>query len=103
MKINLSLARDFGPQLGDGGRAAEYRAERIDPFVSASDEITLDFTGVRSANSSFINALIASVVEHNGERVLSKIIFKGCNATLQVLVEAAIDLGVQKGLERAAA
>jgi len=63
----------------------------------------LDFTGVRSANSSFINALIAAVVERNGERVLNKIIFKGCNATLQVLVEAAIDLGVQKGLERAAA
>ena len=69
---------------------------RIEPYVDLCEEIVLDFTGVRTANSSFVNALVAGLVEQHGERVLQLVIFKGCNPVLRVLVDAAIDLGLQK-------
>ena len=103
MILQLSLAQDFGAQLGDGSRAAEYRAQRIDPNIVTCDEIVFDFTGVRTANSSFVNALVTAIAERHGERILDKLTFKGCNRTVRVLVEGAIDLGLQKRAERAAA
>jgi len=103
MKPCFSLLDEFGAQLGEGERAAQFRFTRIDPIIDQCDEITLDFTGVRSANSSFVNGLICSLVEQRGEPVLSKLVFKGCNPTIRVLVESAIDLGLQKSEKRAVA
>ena len=56
----------------------------------------LDFTGVRSANSSFVNALVSGFMEQHGPKVLDKLVFKGCNPVLRVLVESAISLGLEK-------
>jgi hypothetical protein len=96
MKYQLSLAEDFGPRLADGAEASKYRHTRIDPYVAICEEMVLDFTGVRTANSSFVNALVAALLEQHGEAVLSKLVFKGCNPVVRVLVEGAIDLGLQK-------
>jgi len=94
--MELQLAKELGAHLADGEVAASFRLSRIQPYVSIYEEITLDFTGVRNANSSFMNALIAGVVEQHGEAVLERMTFKGCNPLIRVLAEAAIDLGVQK-------
>jgi hypothetical protein len=94
--ITISVAKELGIHLADGETAARFRQARIDPYVSLCPEITLDFTGVRNANSSFMNALISGVVEQHGEAVLERMTFKGCNPLIRVLAEAAIDLGVQK-------
>ncbi len=94
--IALHIAQELGIHLADGESAARFRMARIEPCLAIGREITLDFTGVRNANSSFMNALVAGVVEQHGEAVLDKILFKGCNPVLRVLVEAAIDLGLQK-------
>ena len=96
MKLDLPLLEDFGTHLGDGDAAAKYRVARIEPYLSLCGEIVLDFTGVRTGNSSFVNALVAALLEQNGETVLKLLTFKGCNPVLQVLVESAIDLGLQK-------
>ena len=100
MKLELNLLKELGPHLADGEAAAAFRRSRIEPYVSICPEITIDFTGVRNANSSFMNALIAGVVEQHGEAVLERLIFKGCNPLLRVLAEAAIDLGLQKIADR---
>jgi hypothetical protein len=94
--MELQLAKELGAHLADGEVAASFRLSRIEPYVSICEEITLDFTGVRNANSSFMNALISGVVEQHGEAVLERLTFKGCNPLIRVLAEAAIDLGVQK-------
>lgn len=96
MNLALQLAKEFGAHLADGESAARFRATRIEPYVRISPEITLDFTGVRNANSSFMNALITGLVEQHGQEVLARIVFKGCNPLIRVLVESAIDLGLQK-------
>lgn len=96
MNITIAIRDEFGSHLADGSAAAQFRLGRIDPYVDICSEVVLDFTGVRNANSSFINALVAGLVEQHGVKVLKKTVFKGCNPPLQVLIEAAVDLGVSK-------
>lgn len=94
MKLVFHLCEEFGRCLADGYKAAEFRMGRIDPYVDICEKITLDFTGVRTANSSFVNALVAGAIEQHGERVLNVLAFKGCSASIQVLVESAICIGM---------
>lgn len=96
MKHELSLVVDFGPQLADGEAASRYRMSQIEPYLDLCDQVVIDFSGVRSANSSFINALVSGLVEQHGRAVLEKVAFKGCNPVIRVLVEAAVDLGFRK-------
>lgn len=100
MKMELNLAEEFGPRLADGEQAAEFRLGRMDPYVGICDEMVLDFTGIRSANSSFINALLAGAIEQHGEGILQRMVFKGCNPVVKVLVESAISLGLDKVTNR---
>jgi anti-anti-sigma regulatory factor len=96
MKQELSLVEDFGTHLADGAEAANYRTRRIEPYLGMGGEVVIDFTGVRHANSSFVNALVVGLLEQHGREVLNVIIFKGCNPVIRVLVEGAIALGLQK-------
>lgn len=96
MKIELQLAEEFGPGLADGALALELRRGRMDPYANMCEEMVLDFTGVRVANSSFINALVAGAIEEHGPELLDRLVFKGCNPVLRVLVESAISLGLEK-------
>lgn len=100
MKQELHLKDDFGNHPADGEAAAAYRLSRIELYLGLCDQVVLDFTGIRNANSSFINALIAGVIENHGLHVLEKLVFKGCNPILRILVEGAIDLGLQKHSSR---
>lgn len=96
MKLDIDIAKELGTHLADGARAAEFRLRRIEPYVDLAPEIVLDFTGVRIANSSFVNALVAGMIEQHGERMVNRLVFKGCNPAIRVLVEAAIELGLRK-------
>jgi hypothetical protein len=96
MKLELILAEEFGSRLSNGETALEFRVGRMDPYADICQQIILDFTGIRSANSSFINALISGYIEQHGSEILDKIVFKGCNPTIKVLVESAISLGIEK-------
>jgi len=100
MNAELLLVEDFGSHLADGASAAAYRVQRVEPYMTICPEVILDFTGVRSANSSFMNALISGLVENHGQQAFSVLVFKGCNPVLRALVEAALDLGLQKNAER---
>ena len=100
MTHTVHLNDDLGSRLSDGSEAFRYRVSKIDSYLSICEEVVLDFTGVRSANSSFINAMVSGLVEQHGAAALQKLVFKGCLPTIQVLVQAAIDLGMTKHEER---
>lgn len=100
MNLEISISEQFGTHLADGDRAAAFRMSRIDPYVELCAEIVLDFTGVRNANSSFINALVSGLVEQHGIKVLNVLVFKACNPSIRVLIESAIELGASKHDER---
>jgi hypothetical protein len=94
--MTILVAQDLGAHLADGEATARFRLARIEPYVTICPPVTLDFSGVRNTNSSFMNALVAGLMEQHGESILDRILFKGCNPVLRVLIESAIDLGLQK-------
>ena len=75
---------------------------KIDPYLAICDQVVLDFTGVRSANSSFVNTLVSGLFEQHGAQALGKLVFRSCLPTIQVLVQSAVDLGIIKHAERVA-
>jgi len=103
MKLELHLAEELGSHLADGAKAVAFRMVRIDPYIGMQAEITLDFTGVRHGNSSFVNGLLTGLLEEHGETLLDRMTFRGCNPILKVLIEGAIALGIQKHDSRATA
>lgn len=98
MNTTLKLADAFGPRLADGSFAAQYRTQVADPALRTGDNLVLDFTGIRIANSSFVNALVAGLIEQHGESVLEKMTFQGCTPVIRVLIESAIALGLEKSV-----
>jgi len=94
--MTILVAQDLGAHLADGEAAARFRLAHIEPYVAICPQVTLDFSGVRNANSSFVNDFVAGLVEQHGKSILDRILFKGCNPVLRVLIESAIDLGLQK-------
>jgi len=102
VKHEIHLREQFGPRLSDGSSAYGFRVSNIDPYLNLPncDQVVLDFTGIRNANSSFVNALISGLLEQHGEEALGKLVFQGCLPTVRVLVEAAIELGMCKHAER---
>lgn len=100
MNHELHLGQTFGTFLAEGALASEFRLREIEPFFHTYEIITLDFTGVRNANSSFVNALVVPLLEVYGHDALRKLRFRGCNAIVRVLIESALTLGVQKAREQ---
>ena len=102
MMHEVHLRDEFGPRLCDGAEAYRFRVSKIDSYLSICDQVVLDFSGIRSANSSFVNALVSGLFEQHGTDALRKLVFKGCLPTIQVLVQSAVDLGMAKHSERVA-
>ena len=96
MKHEISIVKTFGRTASDGARAYEFRVSELDRYYGMCDDLTLDFTNFRMANSSFINALIAPYFAQDGKEALNKLTFKGCRGTVKVLVEGAVSLGLMK-------
>lgn len=96
MKLELRIAEELGSHLADGTKAVAFRMTRIEPYLGMDAEMRLDFTGVRHANSSFVNGLLTALFEEYGESLLRRVSFRGCNAIVRVLIEGAISLGLEK-------
>lgn len=98
MTHEIRLRDEFGTRLSDGAAAYAFRVSNVDPYVGLDEceQVILDFTGIRNANSSFVNALVSGLFEQHGVEPLRKLVFKGCLPTIQVLVQSAVDLGIDK-------
>ena len=98
----IKLVGTFGPRLRDGSEAYSFRVSAIDPYFNmpTCDRIVLDFSGIRNANSSFVNALVTGLFEQHGSGALSKITFRGCLPSIQVLIQSAADLGMMDPVNR---
>lgn len=94
MTLNIDIHSEFGSFCADGEAAERFREARIDPFVGATESIVLDFAGVRNANTSFCNALIANFVIRHGPGALAHLRFTHCRANVRTLLCVALDLGM---------
>lgn len=102
MTHEVHLREEFGSHLSDGSEAYAFRVARIAPYLALDgcERLVLDFTGVRMANSSFVNALVSGLFELHGEEALRTVVFRGCLPVIQALVEAAVALGLAKHGEK---
>lgn len=95
MIVKLQVFDLFGAFCVDAALATQIRSERVDIFLGAADQIIFDFEGVRNMNSSFCNALIANLVTRHSES-LTRIKFANCRSNLKVLIQSAVELGLQR-------
>ena len=71
--------------------ARDIRIKEIIPALQKRQEIILDFTGMDGATQSFIHALISELMRMYGDAILDRISFKGCNETIQKIINLVID------------
>ena len=95
MNIRLSVFDNFGSSCVNAALASQIRGERVDPFLGDAELVVFDFEGVRSMNSSFCNALIANLICKHPE-MLARIKFANCRSNLKILIQAAVDLGLER-------
>ena len=95
MNIRFQVFDSFGEACFNAGLASQVRTEKVDPFLEQAEQIVFDFEGVRSMNSSFCNALIANLISRHPE-ALTRIKFANCRSNLKILIQAAVDLGLDR-------
>jgi hypothetical protein len=71
--------------------ARSIRMKFIDPSVTKSEEITLDFKDIDSMTQSFLHALISETIRERGPNVLDLIYFKNCNENVQNIVNIVVE------------
>lgn len=102
MNIRFQVFESFGEACFNAGLASQVRSEKVDPFLGHAEQVIFDFEGVRSMNSSFCNALIANFI-YRHPKMLSRIKFANCRSNLKILIQAAVDLGLDRIKAQAAA
>jgi hypothetical protein len=63
--------------LGSRFRARELR-EEVEQLLLHSDEVVLDFTGLKSATQAFVDELVGALVLIHGPGIIQRLVFKGC-------------------------
>lgn len=88
----LEIATDFAE---DKDAAAGVRDSTIVPALERGEEVILDFAGVDLTTQSFIHAMISDVLRVNGEDVLDRIEFRGCQSGVRGIVETVIQYSLE--------
>lgn len=86
--MRVAIRKHAGSFAEDKNIARRLRHEVVETSLSKGEKVILDFSGVELATQSFIHALICDVIRRHGPKILDKLAFKGCNATVKSLVRA---------------
>lgn len=84
--MKVSISQHAGAFAEDKDTARRLRQERVEPSLEKGEKVTLDFSGVDLATQSFIHALLCDIIRKGGSKVLDRLVFKGCNASIRSLV-----------------
>lgn len=90
MKV-IAIREQAGEFAENKDIASQLRDSVLLPALRKSEEVTVDFTSVDGATQSFIHALISEALREFGPDVLSHIIFKNCNRSVQGIIEIVVD------------
>ena len=86
----ISLEKIVGSFAEDKDAAAKLRREKILPLLATGAALELDFTGISLTTQSFIHALISEALRQNGEDVLGRLTFRGCQPAVRDIVETVV-------------
>lgn len=93
--VTIPIRTSTGEFAEDKDFAASLRDNRIRTAVKAGEQVVFDFTGVRLATQSFVHALISDVLRSEGEDVLKRIEFKGCNKSVRGIIETVVQYSLE--------
>jgi len=86
----IALEKIVGSFAEDKDAAAKLRREKILPVLASGAGLELDFTGITLTTQSFIHTLISEALRQNGEEVLARLKFKGCQPAVRDIVETVV-------------
>jgi len=86
----IALEKLVGSFAEDKDAAAVLRRDKILPTLASGGALQLDFTGITLTTQSFIHALISEALRQNGEAVLERLTFKGCQPAVRDIVETVV-------------
>lgn len=85
--------------LEDKDYAAAQRSTVIEPALTGTESIRLDFSGVRDASQSFIHALIAVPLRTHGINALKRIEFKGASDPVRDAITMVVNYTIAGAIE----
>lgn len=74
----------------DKDAAAELREIKILPELSQGGDVEIDFSKVTLTTQSFVHALISEALRREGEEVLSRLTFRGCEKAVKGIIETVV-------------
>lgn len=95
MVTEFRMCDEFGRICANGDKAFDFMKERVVPALEHGDTIVFDFSGVRSINSSFSNALFGKMIAIRGKALLDQLRIVHCNESVKPIIESALYLGLQ--------
>lgn len=91
-KVLIEIKADASDYLAENKDVAKKaRIEQIIPALDAGDQITIDFSAVKSITQSYANALIGEGLKKHGLPALELIEFKGCTEKVQAIIGLVVD------------
>jgi len=89
--MEIKILDIFGKFAEDKDLAREIRINKIAPAIKNKEDVILNFSGVESTTQSFIHSLISQVIRNNGEKILEKVYFKGCNSSIKKIISIVVE------------
>ena len=86
----IAVHASTGEFAEDKDGAASLREREIRPAIKAGQRIVIDFKGVGLTTQSFVHALISDVLRTEGESILDRMTFKGCNRSVKGIIETVV-------------
>ena len=91
---SVSMELIFGQYLEDKEAAINFRDQYVLPAALQGKRIELDFTGIKTAPHSFLNALLATPIKRMGPKAYKKIRLKNAPGFVHEIVDTILDHNV---------
>lgn len=99
MNMTIRLSERFGTFLLNGDEANLLRFTEIESKIAMGTIVEIDFIGVTNMNSSFCNALVATLVAHHPMDFVQKVRFKNCDPLIREMILGAVAIGRREAAE----
>ena len=75
--------------LGSRFRVRELR-EEVECLLAPTNEVVLDFTGMKSVTQSFVDELVGVLVLRHGPDIIQRLVFKGCAEDIKEILSFVV-------------
>lgn len=89
----------FGSFLASGDLANKFRFIEVEPELALGNNVLFDFQGVTNMTSSFVNAMVATLVAHHIEDFGERLRFANCDPLIKQIILGAVALGRREARE----